>query len=149
MTTRLAVVIVGVGFAVAATPVAAHHSFAAAYDATKPVTLKGVVTKIEWTNPHSHIFIDVKDDKGNTKNWKLELASPAVLVQNGFRARTFNVGDTVTIEGAMARDDSASANARIVTLADGRRLSAGSSGGDAPPQWAAHGPAHGVVHRRQ
>ncbi|HLQ44583.1 MAG TPA: DUF6152 family protein [Planctomycetaceae bacterium] len=134
MKAKLAVVIAGVGFAVAAPPVLAHHAFAAEYDANRPVTLKGVVTRLEWTNPHSHFFVDVQDDKGNTINWKLELASPNVLIQNGWRKQTINIGDTVTIEGAMAKDGSSTANARVFTLADGRRLSAASSGGDLPPR---------------
>ena len=93
--------------------------------------LKGVVTRIEWTNPHAHFFIDVKDDTGKMTNWKFELASPNVLVQQcGWSGKTLHIGDEVTVEGAMAKDGSRMANARVVTLADGRRVSAGSSGGD-------------------
>jgi uncharacterized protein DUF6152 len=131
---KFAVVIAGVGFAIAAPVVVAHHSFAAEYDANRPVTLQGVVTRIEWTNPHAHLFIDVKDDKGNTNNWKFELAGPRVLVQCGWRPASIKIGDTVTIDGARAKDDSLTANARVVTLADGRVVSAGSSGGDLPPR---------------
>jgi len=129
MTAKLALLIVGF----AATPVVAHHSFAAEYDAHRPVTLKGIVTNIEWTNPHTHFVVAVADDTENTTNWKIEMASPTVLLQNGWRARSLKIGDTVTVEGAVAKDNSTTANARIVTLADGRRLSAGSSGGDLPP----------------
>ena len=134
MKAKLAVVIAGIGLMVAAAPVAAHHSFAAEYDASKPVTLTGLVTRIEWTNPHAHFYIDVKDDKGNVTSWSLELASPRVLVQCGWTGRSLHIGDEVTVEGAMAKDRSTMANARVVTLADGRRVSAGSSGGDVPPQ---------------
>src|SRR2546426_2636099 len=135
MKASLAVVIVGIGLVVAATPLVAHHSFAAEFDANKAVTLKGLVTRIEWTNPHAHFFIDVKDDQGTTTNWKFELASPNVLVQQcGWTGKTLHVGDEVTVEGAMAKDGSTMANARGVTLADGRRVSAGSSGGDLPPR---------------
>ena len=135
MKVRFAVLIAGTALAAAVTPVAAHHSFSAEFDASKPVTLKGVVNRIEWTNPHTHVFVDVKDDKGTTTTWKFELASPKVLAQLGWKATSLNVGDEVTVEGALAKDGSTSANARAVTLAGGRRVSAGSSGGDvAPPR---------------
>ena len=135
MKPKLAVVIAAFGLVVAARPVVAHHSFAAEYDANKPVTLKGLVSRIEWTNPHARFYVDVKDDKGKITNWKLELASPKVLVvQCGWKATSLTIGDEVTVEGAMAKDGSSTANARVVTLADGRRLSAGSSGGDVPPR---------------
>jgi hypothetical protein len=127
---RLAISFVLLAFTAA--PAAAHHSFAAGFDSHRPVTLKGVVTKIEWTNPHAHVFLDVVDDKHVTTNWKFELASPKVLVQQGWRARSLNVGDEVTIDGWMARDSPTTVNARIVTLADGHPVSAGSSGGDVP-----------------
>jgi len=122
----------GVGLLLSGAQVSAHHAFAAEYDANKPVTLKGVVTKIEWLNPHARFYVDVKDEQGTT-NWNLELASPNVLVRNGWSRKTINVGDQVTVQGSMARDGSKMANARVVTLADGRRVFAGSSGGDAPP----------------
>lgn len=100
----------------------AHHSFAAEYDSKKPVTLKGTVTKVEWTNPHARFYIDVKDENGNVTNWNLELASPNVLVRQGWNRHSLNVGDVVTVEGAQAKDGSFLANARTVTLADGRRV---------------------------
>ena len=112
----------------------AHHSFAAEYDANKPVTLKGTVSKIEWTNPHARFYVDVRDEKGNVTNWNLELASPNVLVRNGWTRKSLNVGDEVVVEGSLAKDGSKMANARVVRLADGRRVFAGSSGGDAPPK---------------
>ncbi len=134
MKTRLAVVVAGIGIAVASAPAVAHHSFAAEYDARRPVTLKGLVTRVQWTNPHAHVCLDVRDDKGNVTRWNCELASPKVLAQCGWTLKSLSVGDEVTVEGAMAKDGSTTANARIVTLADGRRVSAGSSGGDQPPQ---------------
>jgi hypothetical protein len=113
--------------------VAAHHSFAAQYDADKPITLKGTVSKVEWTNPHARFYVDVRDEKGVVTNWNLELGSPNVLVRNGWSRKSLNVGDEVVVEGSLARDGSKMANARVVRLADGRRVFAGSSGGDAPP----------------
>ena len=110
-----------------------HHSFAAEYDANKPVTLKGTVTKVEWTNPHARFYVDVKDERGQVTNWNLELASPNVLIRNGWTRKSLNVGDEVTVEGSAAKDGSKMANARAVRLADGKRVFAGSSGGDAPP----------------
>jgi hypothetical protein len=107
-------------------PLLAHHSFAAEYDASKPITLKGTVSKIEWTNPHARFYIEVKDANG-TSTWNLELASPNVLSRNGWTRRTLNIGDEITVEGSMAKDGSKMANARVVTLAGGKRVFAGSS----------------------
>ncbi len=122
-----------VGLVMSVASVAAHHSFAAQYDADKPVTLKGTVTKVEWTNPHARFYVDVKDDKGVVTTWNLELASPNVLIRNGWTRKSLTIGDEITVEGALAKDGSKMANARVVKLADGRRVFAGSSGGDAPP----------------
>jgi len=130
MKAKLAVVVAGIGLVVASAPVIAHHSFAAEYDASKPITLKGAVTKIEWTNPHARFYIDVKDDKGTVTNWNLELASPNVLTRQGWTRKSLEVGDQITVEGSLAKDGSKMANARIVTLANGKRVFAGSSGGD-------------------
>jgi hypothetical protein len=100
----------------------AHHSFAAQYDPDKPITLAGIVTKIEWTNPHARFYIDVEDDSGNVINWNLELASPNILVRNGWTRNFVELGDEVTIEGTLARDDSNMANALLVFLADGTQV---------------------------
>jgi len=133
MRARLAWMLIAAAAAVWAPAARAHHSFAAEYDANKPVTLKGTVSKVEWTNPHARFYVDVKDDRGAVTTWNLELASPNVLRRNGWTRTSLNVGDEVTVEGAMAKDGSKMANARVVKLADGRRVFAGSSGGDAPP----------------
>ena len=121
------------GLAISAGPALAHHSFAAEYDANKPITLKGTVSKVEWTNPHARFYVDVRDEKGAVTNWNFELASPNVLTRNGWTRKSLSVGDEVVVEGSLARDGSKMANARVVKLADGRRVFAGSSGGDAPP----------------
>ena len=134
MRARLNLWVAGLALVASAVPLAAHHSFAAEYDANKPITLKGAVTKIEWTNPHARFYVDVKDDKGAVTNWNLELASPNVLTRNGWTRKSLNVGDVVTVEGSLAKDGSKMANARLVTLAGGKKVFAGSSGGDAPPQ---------------
>ena len=133
MRAKLGGLVAVAGLLVSAVPVLAHHSFAAEYDANNPVTLKGTVTKIEWTNPHARVYIDVKGADGALTNWNMELASPNALQRNGWTRRSLNVGDEVTIQGSAAKDGSKMANARELTLAIGRKLFAGTSGGDAPP----------------
>ena len=103
--------------------IAAHHSFGVAFDATKTVTLTGVITSIEWTNPHTHLYADVKDDSGKVVRWKFEGYPPNVLARTGWkRDVTIKVGDTIGMFGFRARDGSPFAHLREVTLADGRRL---------------------------
>jgi DNA/RNA endonuclease YhcR with UshA esterase domain len=115
--------VVGILLALAAaSPAAAHHSFATQYDADQPVTLTGIVTKVEWMNPHARFYVDVKDDSGNVTNWNLELASPNVLTRNGWSRNSLKEGDQVTVEGSRARSGANMANARTVTLADGKQV---------------------------
>jgi DNA/RNA endonuclease YhcR with UshA esterase domain len=115
--------VVGILLALAAAgPAAAHHSFATQYDADQPVTLTGIVTKVEWMNPHARFYVDVKDDSGNVTNWNLELASPNVLTRNGWSRSSLKEGDQVTVEGSRARSGANMANARTVTLADGKQV---------------------------
>jgi hypothetical protein len=104
-------------------PLSAHHSFGVVFDANKPVTLTGSVTKLEWTNPHSHLYIDVKADSGKVVAWTLEGYPATVLSRTGWkRDQTVKVGDTVTIFGWQARDGTSVAHLRQVTLSDGRKL---------------------------
>ena len=130
MKARLIVVLAGAGLLISAVPILAHHSFAAEYDADKPVELKGVVTKVEWMNPHARFYVDVKDEKDQVTNWNLELASPNVLVRNGWRRTSLQVGDRVTVNGSLAKDGSKMANAKDVVLPDGRKVFAGSPAGN-------------------
>jgi len=100
-----------------------HHSFAADFDITKPVALTGAVTKIEWSNPHVHIYIDVKGER-----WIVEMGSPNGLGRQGWTPKTMKAGDMITVAGSRAKDGSRMANAKTITLPNGRRMSAASQG---------------------
>jgi hypothetical protein len=130
MRTKLGVFFAGLSLLVPAIPVLAHHSFVAEFDASKPITLHGVVTKVEWANPHARFYIDVKDDTGKVTTWDLELASPNALRRLGWTRDFLQVGGVVTVFGSLAKDGSKMASARTVTLADGRKMVAGSSASD-------------------
>ncbi len=134
MRSALAVLAAGFSMLVSAVPVLAHHSFAAEYDANKPMKITGTVTKMEWMNPHARFYVDVKDDNGNVTNWNFELGAIPVLLKQGWRRDSLKAGDQVTVEGNLAKDGSKSANARSVRLPDGRRVFGGSSAGDVPTQ---------------
>ena len=104
------------GLLMAALPVLAHHSFKAAYDESKPITLKGTITKITWNNPHVLMYLDVMDDKGQAAKWELELASPNGLLSQGWKVDSLKPGNQVSVSGFRARDGSNMANIRKVTL---------------------------------
>jgi hypothetical protein len=117
-----------------ALPVLAHHAFSAEYDASKTIVLTGVVTEVDWLNPHVRFYVDVKDDKGKVTNWDLELQSPNTLARNGWTRHTLKAGDKVTVSAFLAKDGANRANARgSVTLADGHKIFAGSSADDNGP----------------
>jgi hypothetical protein len=104
------------GLLAAALPVVAHHSFKAEYDETKPIMLKGTITKITWNNPHVMMYLDVKSDDGKVANWELELASPNGLMSQGWKVDSLKQGDQVSVSGFRARDGSNLASIRKVTL---------------------------------
>ena len=123
LTVSLGVVLFG-----AAVPAVAHHSFSAEYDSAKPITVRGIITKVDWMNPHVYFYLDVTDDKGNVVNWAFEMGPPNGLQRSGWTRNTMKVGDEVIVEGSLAKDGSKQANARSVTLAStGKRLGAASS----------------------
>ena len=108
-------------------PILGHHSFAAEFDQTKTVMLKGAVTKLEWFNPHIWLYLDVKDDQGNLTRWQCEGGAPNTLTRNGWSKNSLKPGDQIVIDGYLAKDGSKTCNARSVKLPDGRSVFAGSS----------------------
>jgi hypothetical protein len=125
----------------AALPAYAHHSFAAEYDVSKPVTLTGTVTKVEWTNPHIFIHVDVPGEQGSAVvAWKLEMGGPNALLRLGWKRDSLKAGDLVTVEGSLAKDGSPLVNAKsIVMAATGKRMLAGSSGDTAAAEERSRG----------
>ena len=134
MRTKFVVVLAAAVLLASAGRVLAHHSFSAEFDANKPFKMTGKVTKVEWMNPHTFFYIDVKDEKtGKVTNWGMEMGSPNILMRNGWRRDTMKIGDEVTVEGSLAKDGTPTGNARTVVLASsGKRLFAGSSQGNTP-----------------
>ena len=118
----------------AATSAPAHHSFAAEFDRQRPTKMTGTVTKVLWQNPHTFFYIDVKDEKtGKVANWGIEMGSPNILMRNGWRRDSMKIGEVVTVEGHLAKDNSNTANAsQVILAATGKRLFAGSSLGTTP-----------------
>ncbi len=131
MRRKLLAMLVGVSALGTAVQVAAHHSFAAEFDANAPFELTGTVTKIEWANPHTFFYIDLQNAAGEYENWAMEMGSPNGLMRRGWTRDTLTIGDVVTVTGSRAKDGSFKGNARSVVLSTGQRLFAGSSQPDA------------------
>ena len=131
MRTNLGLLIVGAVLLVATTRASAHHAFAAEFDATKPIKLRGTVVKMEWINPHTWIHLDVKTPKG-VERWMIEGGPPNALYRRGFTQKSLPQGAEIIVEGFRAKDGSLKGNGRDLTFADGRRLFVGSSGTGAP-----------------
>ncbi len=132
MKAKLSLVAVGLGLLLPAVPAMAHHSFAAEYDAQKPITLSGTVTKIDWMNPHIWIYLDVKDESGAVVHWQCEGGPPNTLTRNGWTKSALKTGDAITVTGFLAKDGTHTCDSRSVKLPDGRSVFAGSAGDGGP-----------------
>jgi hypothetical protein len=132
MKTAVALTMVGLFMSAAVAPVWAHHAFAAEFDANKPVKFEATVTKMEWTNPHVWIHVDVKAPSGAVEKWAFEAGTPNVLFRRGFTKNSLLPGTKIVLDGYRAKDGSRRANGRDVTFPDGKKLFLGSSGTGAP-----------------
>jgi hypothetical protein len=127
MGAKLATLLFVVGLTLSAVPAIAHHSFAAEFDASKPITLTGTLTKMEWVNPHGWIYVDVKSPDGKVENWAIESGAPNALLRRGLRKTDFPIGTEVIVKGYRAKNGSPTANGQSVTLKDGRNFFLGAS----------------------
>ena len=134
MRTKLSVVIAGVGLLLSAAPVAAHHAFAAEFDANKAIQLRGTVTKMEWINPHAWIHVSVKKPDGKVEEWMVEAGTPNTLLRRGFTKQSLLPGTEVIVDGYQSKDGSLRANGRDITLPNGQTLFLGATGTGAPDE---------------
>ena len=132
MRTTLVMVLAAASLIAATTRTSAHHAFAAEFDSSKPIKLRGTVVKMEWINPHTWIHLDVKTPKGTVERWMIEGGPPNALYRRGFTQKSLPQGSEIVVEGFRAKDGSLRGNGRDLTFADGRRLFVGSSGTGAP-----------------
>jgi len=129
----VALLALAIGIVVSVVPAMAHHSFSAEFDGTKAVTMKGYVTKVEWTNPHVWFYIDVKQPNGTVENWGFEMGPPHGLQGRGWTRTTMKLGEEVVVDGTLAKNGSKRGNARNVTIAaTGKKMGAASSEGETP-----------------
>lgn len=136
MTAKLALSAAGVALLLASLPALAHHSFAAEFDAEKPVSMKGRFVKMDWINPHSWIYMEVTRGDGKVVSWKCEALPPNGLYRGGWRRDSLKPGDDITVDGFLAKDGSFTMWTRSVTTADGRRMFAGNAADAVPPRSA-------------
>jgi hypothetical protein len=132
MRRNLAIAMASVGLLMGAAPIWAHHAFAAEFDASKPLKIHGVVTKMEWINPHAWIHIDVKGADGTVTSWMVEGGSPNTLLRNGFTKASLPPGTEIVVDGYQSKDESNKMNGRDITFPDGRKLFVGSAGQGQP-----------------
>ena len=125
MRTKFALLVAGLGLCYLAAPAVAHHSFGVEYDIKKPVKVTGTVTRLEWTNPHAHLYVDVIDQKGTKASWNFEMASPNILERNGWTRKAVKPADIVVVEGYAGRVDGSRGIANSIKFEDGRALFAG------------------------
>jgi hypothetical protein len=129
---KLLLIAVGVGLILASGAVRAHHAFSAEFDVNQPVILKGIVSKAEWANPHSWVYLDVKNDSGKVITWAIECGAPNALLRRGWNKNSLPVGSEIVVDGYKAKNGWFTANAKNITFPDGRKLFMGSAGTGAP-----------------